>query len=96
MKPTPVGFKWECHEGMTAELPKLHQSDYESGFHSITDCQEACNAVKGCAVVNLHQTDMHCHVLTGAVTQKAYEAALHKQPKGAYESCMLIKSIDSL
>jgi hypothetical protein len=77
---------------------KLNLTDYDFtvGFKTIQDCQEVCNAVKGCAVVNLHTVDMHCHVLTGtaAVTDKEYEAALlgPSPTYAGYESCLLLKA----
>ena len=96
-KPTPPGYTWQCHPKAQADDTKLKMADYDfvRGFKTIVDCQEACNAVKDCTVVNLHEVDMHCHVLSGAaVTQKQFEAALlTSSTYASYETCVLLKTL---
>lgn len=98
--PTPAGMGWVCHPGMEAAGPavaKLHDADHSSvpfGLESATvaTCESACGKTAGCAVINWHDADRHCHTLTGPITPTAFEASLQRtSATGSFQACILVK-----
>ena len=84
-------MQWECHKDMGAVLSSLKDVDNTKGFKSVTDCEGRCNGIDGCTVVNWHESDLHCHTLTGATTHEKFVASL--KPEKTSTACMLVKSM---
>ena len=89
-------MKWECHEGMDSTgIAGLKDTDLTAKpfglpSASIDTCESVCSGTKECVVINWHESDKHCHVLTGvAPTTKVYEKALKKSATAT--SCRLVK-----
>ena len=69
---------------------KLKDVDMTHGFKSLVDCEDKCNGISGCIAINWHESDLHCHVLSGTTTHEQFMKALTKGAKTA-TACMLIK-----
>lgn len=89
--PVPVSTPdpdWECHHRSTTNLAGLRDHD---GCKSVTlaECQEQCMATSDCHMVVYHETDNHCHTLSGKDTTRAtYEASL--QSDSERQTCIHI------
>jgi hypothetical protein len=90
--PPPPGTSWDCHPAMavSAATLKLSDRDLTQDFKSIADCEGTCNAMKSCIAVNWHESDMHCHVLSGTTTHAEFIKALSKGDKSE-TACMRVK-----
>jgi hypothetical protein len=84
--PGPVPSTWECHTKETfANTIGLacHDGDKRA---SLAACKASCVAIPGCAVINFHDIDKHCHTCVGTVTHAQYEADIKKD--SGYQTCM--------
>ena len=77
---------WTCYEQSTVEIKGLRDHD---GYQSVTlaECQQTCLATDNCHVVVYHDTDQHCHTLSGKkVSRVQYEASLRFD--STHHTCM--------
>ncbi len=90
--PPPSGTKWECHAGFSANSSHLSgviNIDMTYGFTSIDDCTGTCNSIQQCGVINWHDNDLHCHIVTGNVTHDEFISSL--QPSSLpYTACIRV------
>ena len=72
---------------------KLRDQDLTHGFKGLADCEDQCNGLKDCVAINWHESDLHCHVLSGTgLTKAQFEASLQKGgPKAT--ACVLVKAM---
>ena len=90
-RPAPAGVSWECHEGMTVDLHKLPLQDHDlkSVGKQISSCEDKCATTSSCVAILWHETDHHCHTLSGAPpTQLEFAAALKKGKQ--HQACLLV------
>ena len=64
--------------------------DGDCSQSTLEKCEGACVATKGCAVVEWHVSDKHCHTLTGTITHDAFVTSLSADRD--HDSCMLVKA----
>jgi hypothetical protein len=95
--PPPPGTAWDCHVGMLASLPladaDLTKYPFGTANSTAETCQEMCNGLNGCVVVNWHGGNgnggvvNHCHVMSGtAPTPATFLHSLHNN--SVYTACM--------
>lgn len=90
--PTPVptvkpAGAWQCHAQSNTGITGLKDHD---GYQSVTldRCKETCLETPGCNMVVYHDTDQHCHTLSGKVSLANYEA--HLQFDSSHHTCIHI------
>lgn len=82
--PKPTGA-WQCYTLSTTDIAGLKDHDSYQAV-SLAQCKETCLETPGCHVVVYHDTDQHCHTLSGKVSRAKYEASL--QFDGEHHTCI--------
>ena len=71
------------------KLP-LRDRDLKSVGKQISSCEGRCATTSGCVAILWHESDHHCHTLSGAPpTQPEFAAALKKGKQ--HQACLLVK-----
>jgi len=93
--PVPAGMTWECHSQRTStNATGLRDDDLGYVGSRVGDCQNACNARRGCTALVWLAADERCRVLSeerpGGYLHAGYLASLEPDPRRS--TCALVEA----